>query len=284
MLSSDFREFVASGMLTLRAKFETLEEAKVVGRAAEVWSFFWTQILPVRTERTNRPNQIADTQYLEGVFLPFTQDMDIPATAYVPVRHILLSGFLVHILLPLLPRLIPLLATSLETKEPELQRILQMSLVLLTQARFSSFVPGQESRDDEVRQTVDSLGKTVRRRISTGLAGVPAQQSRLSRGPSLSNNGRWRRRGWRASMSVNQNWDAGQGGGWAEQDDETPGQTPVQAPDYGVTATTMTTLMGGTLRQDDLDQRTPQPTFARRPTRAGSDASSDLTPVATTHR
>lgn len=35
-------------MLTLKAKFETLEEAKIVARAAEVWSFFWTQVLPVR--------------------------------------------------------------------------------------------------------------------------------------------------------------------------------------------------------------------------------------------
>jgi hypothetical protein len=47
LLSSDFREFVASGMLTLKAKFETLDEPKIVGRAAEVWSFFWTQVLPV---------------------------------------------------------------------------------------------------------------------------------------------------------------------------------------------------------------------------------------------
>lgn len=47
MLTSDFREFVASGMLTLKAKFETLDEPKVVSRAAEVWNFFWTQVLPV---------------------------------------------------------------------------------------------------------------------------------------------------------------------------------------------------------------------------------------------
>lgn len=47
LLSSDLREFIASGMLTLKAKFDTLEESKVVSRAAEVWSFFWTQVLPV---------------------------------------------------------------------------------------------------------------------------------------------------------------------------------------------------------------------------------------------
>ncbi|TXT08858.1 hypothetical protein VHUM_02986 [Vanrija humicola] len=47
VLTSDLRDFIASGMLTLKAKFETLEDAKVVSRAAEVWNFFWGQILPV---------------------------------------------------------------------------------------------------------------------------------------------------------------------------------------------------------------------------------------------
>jgi hypothetical protein len=47
VLTSDLREFIASGMLTLKAKFETLEETKIVNRAAEVWSFFWAQVLPV---------------------------------------------------------------------------------------------------------------------------------------------------------------------------------------------------------------------------------------------
>jgi hypothetical protein len=47
VLSSDLRDFIASGMSTLKAKFDTVEEAKVVMRAAEVWSFFWGQVLPV---------------------------------------------------------------------------------------------------------------------------------------------------------------------------------------------------------------------------------------------
>lgn len=47
VLTSDFREFVGSGMLTLKSKFETLEEGKIIARAAEVWSFFWGQVLPV---------------------------------------------------------------------------------------------------------------------------------------------------------------------------------------------------------------------------------------------
>jgi hypothetical protein len=48
VLSSDLRDFIASGMLTLKAKLETLDDAKVVSRVAEVWVFFWSQVLPVR--------------------------------------------------------------------------------------------------------------------------------------------------------------------------------------------------------------------------------------------
>ncbi|WVN86182.1 uncharacterized protein L203_101343 [Cryptococcus depauperatus CBS 7841] len=193
LLSADLRDFIASGMLTLKAKFETLEEEKVVGRAAEVWSFFWTQILP----------------YVEGVFLPFTQLRDVPtnasaatptlsSTSPIPVRHLLLSGFMLHILLPLLPRLIPQILprpnTPLDTvagkpapSAQDLARILQMSLVLSTQAKYSSFFPtssapsgaltstptgnsapgptGQNDPDEEVRSNVDSLGQSVWYRI-----------------------------------------------------------------------------------------------------------------------
>lgn len=47
VLTSDLRDFIASGMLTLKAKFESVEDGKLVSRAAEVWNFFWGQILPV---------------------------------------------------------------------------------------------------------------------------------------------------------------------------------------------------------------------------------------------
>ncbi|ODO11090.1 hypothetical protein I350_01692 [Cryptococcus amylolentus CBS 6273] len=197
LLSSDLREFIASGMLTLRAKFETLEEGKMVSRAAEVWSFFWTQVLP----------------YVEGVFLPFTQLQSVPTNntsstsaptvriasslPAIPVRHLLLSGFLLHILLPLLPRLIPLVypppppfpspfnhpsvrsspmpspGSHLRAVNPpstqELSRLLQMSLVLSTQAKYTSFFPPtsipnaqDRDRDEEVRSNVEGLGQAVR--------------------------------------------------------------------------------------------------------------------------
>ncbi|WWD22581.1 hypothetical protein CI109_107074 [Kwoniella shandongensis] len=231
LLSSDLREFIGSGMLTLKAKFETLEEGKVVSRSAEVWSFFWTQVLP----------------YVEGVFLPFTQLRDIPTSSSasttnssylstshspIPVRHLLLSGFLLHILVPILPRLIPQITSptnssgSTPPTSQDLARILQMSLVLSTQARYSSFFPSSSTiisaeRDEEVRSNVDNLGKAVRWRVqrSTDNAkpespvksplgasngGTPASNTPISIGGARTNlqrgqSGRHRRRGWRAS-------------------------------------------------------------------------------------
>ncbi|WWC71360.1 uncharacterized protein I206_105315 [Kwoniella pini CBS 10737] len=227
LLTADLREFIASGMLTLKAKFETLEEGKVVSRAAEVWIFFWAQVLP----------------YVEGVFLPFTQLRDLPTSSSssyltalsssIPVRHLLLSGFLLHILLPLLPRLLPQITDPPLSPTPnsypppttqELNKILQMSLVLSTQARYSTFIgtSGQEARDEEVRENVEGLGKAVRWKlqqneidsqspINNNDLNLPMKSSPnkvttntggLQRGPSLSQSGRYRRKGWRASANL----------------------------------------------------------------------------------
>ncbi|ORX38306.1 HbrB-like-domain-containing protein [Kockovaella imperatae] len=220
VLTQDLRDFIASGMLTLKAKFETLEEAKIIPRAAEVWSFFWSQVLP----------------YLEGVYLPFTQIRDVPSTTQssgstnsivsiplIPVRHLLLSGFMLHILLPLLPRLIPLISSSnLPPSLPELQRILQMSLVLSTQARYSSIFQTRENRDEEVRENVETLGRTVRWRMQHGDSAISEQPApgatRVQRGMSVS--GR-RRKGIRGSFVPRED-------GFAEDDDDddpTPNQS-----------------------------------------------------------
>ena len=195
-------------MLTLKAKFETLEETKVISRAAEVWSFFWSQVLPVRPSLLSILNQLAKSrQYLEGVFLPLNQVRDLPAAPSssptitsppIPVRHLLLSGFMLHILLPLLPRLIPLISSSsLPPSVPELQRILQMSLVISTQARYSSIFPTRENQDEEVRENVESLGRAVRWRIQHGDPAEVPEPARIQRGLSIS--GR-RRKGVRSSV------------------------------------------------------------------------------------
>ncbi|KAK4684074.1 hypothetical protein P7C73_g6132, partial [Tremellales sp. Uapishka_1] len=284
LLLSDLRDFIGAGMLTLKSKFETLEESKVVSRASEVWSFFWAQILP----------------YVEGILLPFSQlrDSTNPASISTPisVRHLLLSGFLLHIVLPLLPRLTPLVTTTgpstFAPPTPELQRLLQMSLVLSTQARYSSFFPTHdaERRDEEARENVDNLGKAVRWRmnfVSQGGADVespiknPVRNS-LQRGTSIAR----RRRGMRASQMLapaiqptrqssqllDQKW--GKPLDEEDEDETTPGhsfafQRPqAQRPgedmsfassglDSGATEAA-STLTVGTMRYGGADQRTPQ--------------------------
>ena len=155
-------------------------------------------------------------QYLEGVFLPFTQVKDVPTNTHptsvtnrpltvtqppIPVRHLLLSGFMLHIILPLLPRLVPLISSaSLNPTTPELQRILQMSLVLSTQATYSSILPapgGQsqsqsqnqnslEKRDEDVRENMEALGKVVRWRMENDEGDTLAEAAhKLQRAQSM---------------------------------------------------------------------------------------------------
>ncbi|KAJ9103353.1 hypothetical protein QFC19_004451 [Naganishia cerealis] len=108
LVSSDLQELISSGMLTIRAKLEPpvatrMEDpARLVARVAEVWSFFFA-LLP-------------------GVFLPISlldnvafakTGSSIAATSTTNVRRLLLSGFLLHILLPLLPALLGALDPAL---------------------------------------------------------------------------------------------------------------------------------------------------------------------------
>ena len=252
--------------------------------------------------------------------MPFTQVRDLPPTAAssslgssinsqpIAVRHLLLSGFLLHILLPLLSRLVPLVAAAPPVSfgdarlipapsVSDLQRILQMSLVLSTQARYSSLFPHRdvqesERRDEEVRNNVESLGKAVRWRMS---AGPSPQQHGIQRNQSI-NQGRHRRRGWRASTNFGQQWNGAPeavqrqnsdfqqaseqrwGRPRADEDDEDDMSTPGQSYAYGrngartedssfagTTSTTMrSTLTAGIARGESLasyaegqNQRTP---------------------------
>jgi len=99
-----------------------------------------------------------------------------------------------------------------------------MSLVLSTQARYSTFVQSNENerRDEEVRINVESLGKAVRWRMeataklaeerNTPLNGSTEvtskstpQRMSLQRGPSM-NGAKYRKRGWRASTNFGSTW------------------------------------------------------------------------------
>ncbi|KAI0666706.1 HbrB-like protein, partial [Trametes maxima] len=45
-LEHDTYELVAAGMVTLNSKLAGVDDDKLVSRVVEVWSSFWTQVLP----------------------------------------------------------------------------------------------------------------------------------------------------------------------------------------------------------------------------------------------
>ena len=199
---------------------------------------------------------------------------------------------------------------------PDLQRILQMSLVLSTQAKYSSLFPQRDPkdnqrRDEEVRNNVEALGKAVRWRMSVGSEAptAPTERQNLQRGPSMTQ-GRNRRRGWRASTNFGQEWGAELVSSlryddpghhsipeprWAktrgEEDDESDNSTPGQSfaqgrtgdSSYSTASTARSTLTAGTIRGESLatygggNQRTPQAeSTIRRPNRSESSGSSEV--------
>ena len=254
-------------------------------------------------------------------------------TSPIAVRHLLLSGFLLHILLPLLSRLVPLISPGQkdhnELSPPtstDLQRVLQMSLVLSTQAKYSAFFPlvfpaQNARRDEEIRDNVDSLGKAVRWRMaamthaaeeaqnppvkSEEIWAAPKRAS-LHRGPSISGNGRLRRRGWRASANLsllfgpdappqsrqNSEYVQEQWGRPRLDEEDEEDATPLQSmrtgkaqdASYAPTFTTEGSTFTATVRGESLasfadSQKTPQAEFGRRPHRHDSSGSSELTPI-----
>ena len=54
-LENDVSELIASGMVTLNAKLNGIDDEKLIARVGEIWGFFWDQVLT----------------YLEGVRLLF---------------------------------------------------------------------------------------------------------------------------------------------------------------------------------------------------------------------
>ncbi|KAJ9115067.1 hypothetical protein QFC22_005395 [Naganishia vaughanmartiniae] len=159
-------ELISSGMLTLRAKLEppvtsrVEDPAKLISRVAEVWGFFFA-LLPT----------------MQGVFLPISLLDNASSTGSTAttsgittnVRRLLLSGFLLHILLPILPFLLDALdpalysaawrpttplhgSNSTDSASPaspfrprsiptadHLARIKHLALILSTQSRSSDF-------------------------------------------------------------------------------------------------------------------------------------------------
>lgn len=289
-------------MLTFKAKFDNYEESKLVAKATEEWTFFWNVILPVII-LTWFVRASTDDQNLEGILLPFSQIKDQLHTtteSSIKIRHLLLTGYLINILQPMLTRLIEIIAlapssspnTSLHPSQlphptqGELQKILQMSLVLATQAKCSTFYPfrsSEENReyDKQARENVEALGKAVRWRLSayrrkedessatsqgnlavTDEYGIPKdgnvaapKRHSVHRGPSLSQSGRFRRRGWRASTNMSQVYG----------DEPTPSGPSRQNSELGYLNSAQASTsewVSGVREEDEDEDTTPGQSFA----------------------
>ncbi|KAL0581860.1 hypothetical protein V5O48_000228 [Marasmius crinis-equi] len=150
-LEQDTVELLASGMVTLNAKLNGVEDDKLLGRVVDRWGFFWEQVLT----------------YVEGVLLPLQNDplfsslysggrrgpghaagkssisgMASSSHPAIDVRTLALRSFRDKIILPLSGRLYTRLAMSVRLEEQgqaqgELvpARLSQMLLVLNAQAR-----------------------------------------------------------------------------------------------------------------------------------------------------
>jgi hypothetical protein len=170
-----------------------------------------------------------------------------------------------------------------------------MSLVLATQAKPSTFYPFRsidENReyDKQCRENVEALGKAVRWRMNAikrkeeentennsqsqysvavdeygipkdGNVAAPKRHS-LHRGPSLSQSGRFRRRGWRASTNMSQVYG----------DDPTPlGMASRQNSEFGYLNNAQTQEWASSVREEDEDEdTTPGQSFAPIPAPAGA--------------
>ena len=113
-LAEHLRELLSIGMLTLNSKLQSLSDERLLIRLNEVWTFFFTSILP----------------YLEGVFLPFSTDRDLTRIAAkqaasnqplsvqlkpaLNVRRLILLSFRDQIIYPITNHLVTLFAHEAE--------------------------------------------------------------------------------------------------------------------------------------------------------------------------
>ncbi|KAI0325111.1 HbrB-domain-containing protein [Cubamyces sp. BRFM 1775] len=153
-LENDTYELISAGMVTLNAKLAGVEDEKLILRVVELWTSFWTKVLP----------------YLEGALLPLQTDPILSslyrhpkarpasptatqngkgagaghilstAATQIDVRALALVSFRDRIVLPLFPRLYARLTMSTSKEdnplvgiEPHHARLQQMLLVLVSQ-------------------------------------------------------------------------------------------------------------------------------------------------------
>ncbi|OJT09469.1 hypothetical protein TRAPUB_14049 [Trametes pubescens] len=152
-LEHDTRELISAGMVTLNSKLAGVSDENLVPRVVELWSSFWTQVLPYlegallplqteeilvklhRNPKPQRPSSPTSAQNGKGigasVLLPSS------GSTQLGVRALALALFRDRIVLPLFPRLNALLTLFKDehpsSTEPHQPRLQQMLLVLVSQ-------------------------------------------------------------------------------------------------------------------------------------------------------
>ncbi|KAI0769576.1 HbrB-like-domain-containing protein [Trametes elegans] len=151
-LELDTFELISAGMVTLNSKLADVEDEKLIPRVMELWSSFWTQVLPYlegallplqtdpilsslyRLPKAHRPSSPTSTQNGKGS----TSNILLQSTtSQIDVRALALVSFRDRIILPLFSRLYARLTMSKDESatgvQPHQSRLQQMLLVLVSQ-------------------------------------------------------------------------------------------------------------------------------------------------------
>ncbi|KZT04629.1 HbrB-domain-containing protein [Laetiporus sulphureus 93-53] len=245
MLEKDASDLISSGMVTLNAKLNDIEDEKLVGRVVELWGFFWDQVLP----------------YVEGVLLPLQTDPLLSSLYRMPkghkpnnspisgtnskgsmssllqsapqidVRTIALQSFRDRVILSAFPRMYARLNASMEDTIPESlisqqPRLQQMLLVLVSQRshRPISFSltasPPQVSPGEAAVQHLLHI-------VRAPLTQLERNMQRTNRAPPFLSAGKPRdRRGWIAQRPERQRSSVQNGQNGEEHVNDEGGETP----------------------------------------------------------
>ncbi|OSC97082.1 HbrB-domain-containing protein [Trametes coccinea BRFM310] len=152
-LEHDTYELIAAGMVTLNAKLAGVEDEKLIPRVVELWSTFWTQVLPylegsllpLQTDpilsslyRLPKARPSSPTSTQNGKPASSSLNVLLQSTApQIDVRALALVSFRDRVVLPLFPRLYARLTMSKDENpvgtEAYYPRLQQMLLVLVSQ-------------------------------------------------------------------------------------------------------------------------------------------------------
>ncbi|KAJ3147165.1 hypothetical protein HDU89_005762 [Geranomyces variabilis] len=143
-INEDLNEMLTTGLLTLSAKLAAVGDEGLANRIVEVWSFFFTTVVP----------------YLQGVFLPIRTQWRLVDADPPDVRMLTLCGFRDQILLPLSGRMVdcfPRLSTDIENG----RKVNDTASRLMQMLCIASGLPGPAERQKVVTSLLFDFKQTM---------------------------------------------------------------------------------------------------------------------------